>query len=151
MSTRIILSILSVIMFLFTIRQEGRFNKIITGGLMIGLLLTLFGSSVLTTIGFYIYTLCAFLTIIYGFAQTHLSKLEKGIICLTGFIIMYRNIASIMHWPYANETKYLMIIPVLGYILTSVYSRIELKRENGFMTIFAVDCLLKLISNLRIS
>ncbi len=145
MTEKIFLSIVSIIMAYRVLNQQGLFNKIITGGLMFGILLTWFSSTLFVTIGFLVYSIATLLVIIYSFTEKHLSKLDSGIIFTTGLIVLIRKIGMVMHMKYANEITLLMIIPVIGFVLFSFISKENSKKENSFMTILAVDCLLVFI------
>jgi hypothetical protein len=146
MTERIILSIVTVTMLLLTIKQQGLFNKIIIIGLTIGVLITWVGLPLIILMGFSIYTLCSLLTIIYSFTQKHLLFFEKVIISLTGFIVLIGNIFAIQHWPFANQIKVIMVIPVLAYFSLLIFTKMKINKETGFMTVFAIGCLLKFIS-----
>ena len=145
MTERIILSIVALAMFLLTMKKRGLFHKIITGTLTIGILITWTGLPIIITLGFSIFTLGSALTIAYVFTQKHLLALDKIIIGLTGLIVFIGNIFAIMNWPYGNQIKILMIIPVIAYIILLIKTKMKLKIEIGFMTILAVSCLLKFL------
>lgn len=143
MTDRIILSIVSVTMLLLAIRQQGRFSKIITGGLTIGILLIWIANPILITISFVIYTICSLLTVIYGIIQNHLSTQIRIIICLTGLIVLTRGVFAIQRYPFANEMKWLMIIPVITYFIFIIHTKIKITPETSFMTILMIGCLLQ--------
>lgn len=145
MTEKIFLSIVSIIMFYRVLDQQGLFNKIITGGLMFGILLAWLPSTLFVTFGLFIFSLASLLIIIYSITEKHLSKLDRGIILTTGLLVLLRNIEKVLHLKYANEISLLMIIPVIGYVLFSFISNENSKKENGFMTILAVYCLLGFI------
>jgi hypothetical protein len=145
MTERIILSVVTVIMFLLTLRQQGLFVKLIVGGLTIGVLLTWTANPTIITIGFLLFTICSLLTTIYGLTQKHLTSLEKVIISLTGFIVMTGNIFAFQNWPYAIVIGMVMIIPVIGFIILLFQTKIKFKQWTGLMTILAVNSLINFI------
>ena len=69
MTEKIFLSIVSIIMAYRVLNQQGLFNKIITGGLMFGILLTWFSSTLFVTIGILVYSIATILVIIYSFKK----------------------------------------------------------------------------------
>ena len=146
MTERIILSIVAISMFLLTMQKQGQFQKIITGALTVGILITWIGLQSLVTFGFVVFTFASALTIVYIFTQKHLLTIEKILIGVTGLIVFIGNIFGIMNWPYGNEIKILMFIPLITFIFLLIKTNMKSKSEIGFMTILAVSCLLKFIS-----
>jgi hypothetical protein len=142
----IILSVVLIAMLIVTKNMAGQFQKFITITLAISFLISFTGIRLLATIGLIIYTLAPILAVAYVFVEKHLSLNEKILIGLTGLLVFVNNTFALFHWPYANQIKALMIIPIIAYIILLAKEKGIFKREIGFMTILATICVLKFTS-----
>ncbi|MCK4661366.1 MAG: hypothetical protein KAT68_00765 [Bacteroidales bacterium] len=144
MTERLILTIIAVVMLLLTIQKKYKWTIIITSGLAFGILITWTGIPLVITAGMIIYTITAFMSIIYGVRNKELSNIERIIIGLIGLWALTANLFAIMHLPYANEINLSMMIPLIGYIFLIIKGLFR-KKEFGFLTILNAEFLLRLL------
>ena len=80
----------------------------------------------------------AVLTAVYSFKVKNISKFERIIISLTGFLLVFRFLFKFTHWPGANPLLALMTIPVLLYIFIIFKNGFKQSKEFGFMLVWTV-------------
>jgi len=145
MTERIILSIVAIIMLILTIQRNKKLPIILTSGLTIGILITWTENPMVIMFGMLIYILSALFVAIYGLKNKELLKYEKVIISLTGLFSFTANLFAFMHYPFAYEIGFSMIIPLTLFLVTLGKGMIH-KSEFGLMTVLNVDFLLRFIN-----
>ncbi len=144
MTEKIIISIIAVLMLILTIRRNEKWSIILTSGLTIGVLFTWAGIPLLSIIGLLIYMISALSIVIYGIKKHELQRIEKIVISLMGIWAFIANLFELNHYPYANEIRLSMVIPLILYIIL-IGKGILKKKEFGFLTILNVDFLFRLL------
>ena len=143
MTEKITLSIVSLIMFIFTLTKGDKWSIILTSGLTIGILITWIGIPIIFTSGILIYMLTALIILISNAKSKEHTTLKKTTLILSGIWGFIPNLFSIMHWPFANEIRLSMIIPITCYLIYLLFGK--KMKELGYLTIINIDFLLRLI------
>jgi len=144
MTERIILSIISIIMLVISLKKGDKLTIILTAGLTIGILITLTKIPILIFIGSIIYMLTALWIAITNLKRKDLTKLNQVTILLSGIWAFVVNLSSILHWPYAEIIRFSMIVPILFFIISLFYGMIK-RKEFGYLTIMNLEFALRLI------
>ena len=144
MTERIILSIVSIIMLVLTLKKDNRQNTLLTSGLTIGILITWMSIPLITTIGLITYMLTALIISLTNLRKKGLSKLNQITMIITGIWAFGLNLISIMHFPYASEIRLSAIIPIILYLISLIRGMIK-RKELGYLTIMNVEFILRLI------
>lgn len=144
MTERIILSIISIIMLVITLKKGDKLTIILTTGLTIGILITLIKIPMLIFLGSIIYMLTALWIAITNLKRKDLTKLNQVTILLSGIWAFIGNLSSILHWPYAEIFRLSMIIPILFFIISLFYGMIK-RKEFGYLSIMNLEFALRLI------
>ncbi len=114
--------------FLFK-KTKPKFLVGILVGLIISFLLSFIENQLLTNISFISFGILSLLFFVYSGIKRKWLNLIIGIFAFVSFF------SKLMHYPYANELKLLMIIPIVSYALT-FRKREEYKNELSILTIF---------------
>lgn len=144
MTDRIILTIASSIMLILTIQKKEKYSVILTSGLTLGILISWISVPIMISVGMLTYMISALLIIIYGIGLKRLSNLEKIVISITGMWASVIILFQLNHYPYANEIRLSMIIPLLLYLIL-LWKGLIKKKEFGFLTILNLGFLLSLL------
>lgn len=144
MTERIILSIISIIMLVITLKKGDKLTIILTTGLTIGILITLIKIPMLIFLGSIIYMFTALWIAITNLKRKDLTKLNQVTILLSGIWAFIGNLSSILHWPYAEIFRLSMIIPILFFIISLFYGMIK-RKEFGYLSIMNLEFALRLI------
>ena len=144
MTERIILTIVSIAMLILTIQKKEKYSIILTCGLTLGIIITWTRIPIIITSGILIYMITTLLITFYGIRKKELLKSEKIIISITGIWPFIAKVFAFNHYPYTNEIRLSMIIPLLLYLIL-IGKGIIKKKECGFMTILNVEFLLKFL------
>lgn len=115
--------------FLFKTTQP-KFLKAILIGLIVTSTLFFIENKILINISFYGFGILTLLFTIYSGLKRKWLNLTIGFFAFASFVF------SAMNFPYANELKLLMIIPILCYILTFIKFK-EYKNAVSISTILA--------------
>ena len=81
----------------------------------------------------------------YGIVSTKLPTLERITIALTGLLFSLSIIFKIGHYPFANELKASMFIPITMFLTTTIKHKFEQPKEFGFMLIWVSIAISRLI------
>jgi len=144
MTETIILSIVSLIMLAFTLKKGNKRTSMLTAGLTIGILITWSRAPTIITVGMITYMLTALMISVKNLRSKELSKLNQATIILSGMWALGANLFSIMRWPYVEEIRLSMIIPITLYVI-SLFNGMTKRRELGYLTIMNVEFALRLI------
>jgi predicted membrane protein len=144
MTDRLILTIVSIIMLILTVQKKEKYSIILTCGLTLVILITWTNVPKLISAGMLIYMIAALLITFYGIRKKEISKLERSIISISGIWAFMANLFVLNHYPYANEVRLSLIIPLILYLIL-IGKGIMKKKEFGFLTILNVEFLLRLL------
>ncbi len=126
---KIIILIGIIIGFLLFKRTKPNFLK----GILIGLILSLgiysFEIEFLANISFISFGILSLTFAVYSGIKRKWLNLIIGIFAFVSFF------SKLMHYPYANGLKLLMVIPIICYVMTLIKSESN-KAELSIMTIF---------------
>jgi hypothetical protein len=81
------------------------------------------------------------LIVVFAIINRDLKLIERFIIAFTALFVIFSKLFIIMSWPFANELRFLSIIPPLIYLLLFIKSKYKIKPEFGFMMILIAECL----------
>ncbi len=144
MPERIILSFVSLIMLVLTIRRGDKLATVLSLGFTAGVLITWIELPVIKTIGLVIYMLTALLVTITSLNNKEHSSRDQVTMMISGIWAFGANLFSIMEWPYAGIVRLSMIIPIILF-LVSLINGLTKRKEIGYLTIMNVEFLLRLI------
>jgi hypothetical protein len=144
MTERIILSIITIIMFALTLKQGDKRSIFITIGLAIGILVTWIGIPIIMTSGMAIYMITAITMVLTNLNIKTSSKLHQITIILSGIWAFGTMLFSLMHWPYGGLIRLSAVVPVIFYVTSMWYGLIK-KREFGYLTILNFQFLCSLL------
>lgn len=131
-------------------RNDDQFVRLILGGQLIAITLTLIPIHNFASAGFLLFALTVFMTIIYALTKHPIIKGKKLLIILMAVPILFINIYTIQRLPNAGILGLIMIIPVLAYLIVLVTNLKKYKSEIGFLTILAVDAGIRLAMAIEI-
>ena len=143
MEELLLLSTIAVLGTLIALKFKGVFHKIISIGLTISILFVWLSAWIgreyynfsMTGIMIFLFVaplLLAIATIIYGLTVKQLNKLEKISITTTGVFFTIFGISNLMHFPFAEQIRLLMIVPIIITLTTFIKGR-KITREMSFM------------------
>lgn len=141
-TTRIILSIIAIVMLVLTIKKGDKRTVLLTTLLTVGILITWAREPTIITIGFLMYIFTALLISIVNLKSKGLTRFKRITIVLTGAIAFFSNFFSIMHWPFAGIVRLSTIIP-LGLYGFSLFKGMIKRKELGYLTILNADFLFR--------
>ncbi len=144
MFERIILTYVAVLFLALSIKQSDKRTVFLTGGLTIGIGLTWSGSPEVITTGLILYMMTALAISTINLQTKGLTKLQKATIAVSGLFAFGSNLFVLMDWPYAEQIRLSMIIPLFLYFDSLFHSMIK-RKEIGYLTILNVEFLLRLI------
>lgn len=128
--------------FLFN-KTKPNFLKGILIGLVVSYGLSFFENELLADISFISFGLLSLIFTIYSGIKRKWLSLIIGLFAFVSFF------AKFMYWPYANELRLLMIVPIVCYLMT--FRKWEsYKTELSILTIFVAYELSQFISIVRI-
>jgi len=118
---------------------------IVTLGMIVGVLLTVFLSGTAENSGIYIYMGFVALAFIYSFAVKGMAIGARMVIGLMSASIFTYWLWVVNHW-HGNE----LLAPVLALLvgLAAIISKAKLKNELGFLTILTADAILIIFEHL---
>jgi hypothetical protein len=82
--------------------------------------------------------------IVYGLTKKDLTIKKKIFIVILSSSVLTADIFIFQHYPYAGLVSFLMLIPVITYLIFVTTDIKNYKNELGFLTIIAVDAAIKL-------
>ena len=106
--------------------------KILVGilvGLIISFVLSLIENELLTNISFISFGILSLIFVVYSGIKRKWLNLIVGLFAFVSFF------SKLMHYPYANELKLLMIVPIISYALT-FRKKEKYETELSILTIF---------------
>ena len=131
---------LGTILGIFFFRKiKPKYLKVIFIGLCISFTLPYFEKQQITNIGYFGFGLFSLLYLIHCFIKKNIPNIIISIFAFISFISMY------MGFPFANERKLMMIIPIITYFITLKKIR-QYQNEISILTILTSYELAELIN-----
>ncbi len=119
--------------------------SIITLGMIVGVLLTLFLSGTVENSGLYIYMGFVALAFIYSFVVKETKTGARIVIGLMSASIFTYWLWVVNHW-HGNEMLAPILVLLVGF--AAIIGKINLKKELGFLIILSADAMLIIIEHL---
>lgn len=142
MILKIILLLATVFAFYLTIRIKKTFPAIVTIGMILGVLLSLFLPGANLSPGIYVYMGFVALAFIYGLTAREKEPGTRIVVCLMAASIFVYWLWIMNHW-HGNER----LAPVLAILagLAGIIGKVKLKEEASFLIILVADAIAILI------
>jgi hypothetical protein len=128
---KILMSVAAILGTLIAFKFKGIYHRVISIGL-ISVLLIWTSNSYFIAWSFITVSLLTVATFVYGLTGKQLNKLEKISVATMGMFLAVSSIFKFMHYPFAEQIKLSMIIPIIITLITFVRGR-KLTREMSFM------------------
>jgi len=153
MTPKLLFTIISLIGLFISLRQTGIFQKTITSALFLSIVLTWITDQkiLLYSLSLMLLLASSFASLIYGLVVYGLTKTERIIISVTGFLFTMGTIFKIQHWPGQVEFRILLVLSLVAFIVLTIKDNAMIK-ERGFMLIWtalAIDQMIRLSHILR--
>jgi len=145
MIENIIITIFSIIGLIFSLKHKGAGQKIITIGLFFAIIMTWFGLTELLFYSILLQLFLAFFSLIYGIVSKHINLFERILISVTGLVFTAGTLFKIQHYPFQNELRLLLIIPIVIFIWLTVKNKRKQPKEFGFMLIWIILSIISVI------
>ena len=128
----------------WTIKIKKIFPAIITGGMILGIILTMILSKSSQLFGIYIYMGFVTLSFIYCLVAKELSTKSRIIIAFMSAAIFFYWLWVLNHW-HGNT----LLLPIFTILigLAGIFSKEKLKNELGFLSILFADAIAILIES----
>ena len=144
MILKILLGLAAAFALFWIIKTKKIFPTIITLGMIVGIVLTLFLSKTIQLPGFYLYMGFVALAFIYGLTAKEKKTGTRIIISLMSASIFAYWLWVLNHW---HGNAVLLPILVLLVFVAGIIGKAKLRNELGFLTILAVDAIAIIIEN----
>lgn len=138
MFLKILLGLAAAFALLWTIKTRKIFPAIITVGMIVGIILTLFQARAVQFPGIHVYMGFVALAFIYGLTVRGKEIKVRIIICLMSASIFVYWLWVLNHW-HGNE----MLAPILVLVVgaAGIVTKAKLRDEAGFLVILAADAI----------
>lgn len=145
MALRLLLTIVALSLFTFTLRHKDKLSSSIMGGLTLGLLLTSLGMEELYGAGSAIHIIATLLIIVQAMKNKQSSIFWKLMLTFSGLASTYWTLTISEGWAYYSMFSIGLIIPLIIY--TVLLARGLYKRsEFGFMTLINLEFLIQILA-----
>lgn len=144
MTERIILSIVAITMLILTIQKGDKWTIILTSGLTLGIMMTWIGIPKVMLSGMAIYMLTALLISFYSLKSRKVLQFKNVSTAITGIWAFGANLFQIMNWPYADELRISMFIPIILFLIL-LTKGLAKSKDLGYMSILNTEFILRLI------
>ncbi len=145
MSDRLIVSMVSICMLIWTCNVKGSLHLYITALLTFSIYITWFEIPAIKTFSMITYVIAVITALVYAFIQSQLKPFEKYTILIVSIFVLINMLFGVMHWPYATGINLLMIFPTVSYFYYLKRTRVKRNSEIGFITILFFFCLLRFL------
>ena len=145
MTPKILMSLLAIFVLIKTYNLKANFKKEVSLLLCFSILVTWFTSHIFISIGIISFILASIWIIIKGFTINNLSKIEKANFIVLGIFTSIGLLFRFMNWPFATYVSISMIIPIILYLYTSITTKLKFNKDYLFLSILALDCILRFI------
>jgi len=130
-------------------KTTNNFARLILLGQIIAIAFTFVPNDTITIAGLILFMVTQLAVIIYGLAVKDLTTKKRLTIIVMAAFVLVANFFMLQHYKYANEIGSSMLIPIGAYLLALVFNFKNYKNEIGFLTIIAVDAVIKLMEYVR--
>lgn len=144
MTGKILISTIAIAMLILTLIRGDKRTIWLTVLLTIGLLAAWIEDPTVKSVALGIYSCSALLISLNALQRSDMSKILRTSVFVTGVWALVTNLFVFMNWPYANELRLSLLVPILLYLL-NVAKGLAKQKELGYMTILNSVFLLKLI------
>ncbi len=138
MILKVLLILAAVFAIFWTIKTKKIIPGIISLGMIVGIILTLFFSESVNFFGFYIYMGFVVLAFIFGIIDGELELWSRTIITLMSASIFLYWLWILNHW-HGNTLLFPIFVLLIG--LASLITKAKLKNQLGFLSILFVDAI----------
>jgi len=145
MTQRIILSIVSIAMLVFSLQNRDRKSILLTFGLTLPILISWTGIPVLMNMAFLFSVGMALLVAIFSMTNRDLTMLDKIGAVTIGIWSATLLFGSYMHWPYEGAMTVSTIIPLSLYLILLSKGLFN-KNEFHYLTILASELFHRLLT-----
>ena len=145
MTPKILMSLLAIFVLIKTYNLKTNFKKEVSLLLCFSILVTWFTSEIFISIGIISFILASIWITIKGFTLHNLSKIEKANFLILGIFSIIGLLFTFMNWPFATYISIAMVIPIILYLYTSITTKLKFNKDYLFLSILALDCLLRFI------
>lgn len=145
MSQRIILSVISLAMLVFSLQKGNKKAMLLTLGLTLAVLAIWMKDPLFVNVGFFLFTAMALVIALFGAPKHDTSLFYKSIIFLIGIWSVVMMLSGLMHWPYYRELMLSILVPLSGYLIL-LRKGLFHKNEFPYISILSVGLLLDLLS-----
>ena len=130
MTISILIMLVGILIGAMLFRQtQPKILQVILIGLILSLTLPFLNVPILSTISFYLFGILNFIFILFSL------KNNKKLSIIIAFLVFLSFLINMMHFPYVNEIRILMLIPILCFILVLKKSKLY-KPELSILVIF---------------
>lgn len=144
MTEKLIISIIALLMFAFTLKKGGKREISLAAGLTLGILITWINQPTIQLAGLIIYTVSGLAVFILNLKKKDLSTLNWAAIITAGLFTFLANFFALMHLPYAEFIRLGAIVPLAMYVI-SLFIGMAKRKEMGYMTIMNVQFVMGVI------
>lgn len=144
MTATILTSLISVIGLIFSLTKTGLFQKIITIGLAISVLIIWIGNKNFLFVGLLLQVCFAVISTIYSATVKELKIIERITIATMGMVLMLGTLSIILHYPGQEVLRFALLILLILFLWTSIKQGRNQPKEFGFMMIWAVMAVVQL-------
>ena len=138
------MTLLAIFGLNYSWKQEGNFQKTITSGFVVAILIIwLGGGSLVSLISFLLTLGFALSTIFYGIKVKQLTKLERFSIVSLGFFLSFVSISKMQHLPFVNPLRASLIIPIVLFVILNIKTKKKQNKEFGFSLIMVGHLILE--------
>jgi hypothetical protein len=134
MTEKVLISIIAIAMLTLTLIKGDKRTIWLTSILTLGILIAWIDIPMVKPIGMIVYSISALLIALSAFQKDNLDKTLRISIFITGVWALGTNLFALMHWPFANEVRISLVIPIVLYLI-SLYRGLIKRKELGYMTI----------------
>jgi hypothetical protein len=145
MLLKILLGLAAAFALLWTIKTRKLYPAIITVGLIVGIILTLFQARAVQFPGIHVYLGFVMLSFIYGLIVKEKDLKARIIICLMSASIFVYWLWVLNHW-HGNEMLAPLLVLVAG--TAGIVTKAKLRDEAGFLLILLADAIAIVIEHL---
>ena len=139
------MSLLAIFVLIKTYNLKTNFKKEVSLLLCFSILVTWFTSEIFISIGIISFILASIWITIKGFTLHNLSKIEKANFLILGIFSIIGLLFTFMNWPFATYICIAMVVPIILYLYTSITTKLQFNKEYLFLSILALDCVLRFL------
>lgn len=143
---KLFLSFVSILMIILSFLKSDFKSRLITCLLAFGVLITWIDEPIANLIGLMLYMLTTIYISIYSLRAIKLKPIIQATLFSAGLLAFISNLLSITHWPYANEIRLSLIIPLVLYFI-SLFNGMTKRNEMVYLTLINTEFLIRILDN----